>query len=95
MTWYYTRPGNTDRARIQAQLEREPGRHLVMVRYRPEHYALVEWVYNDASIDNSRVVWAREMNAAADRELFDYYKDRRVWLVEADEIPPRLVPYAP
>jgi hypothetical protein len=93
MTWYHTRPGNTDRARIQEQLEREPGRHLVMVRYRPDHFALAEWVYNDASIDQSRVVWAREMDASANREVLDYFKDRRVWLVEPDETPPRLTPY--
>jgi hypothetical protein len=93
MTWYNTRAGNTDRARMLRDLERQPGRHLVIVRYRPEHYSLVEWVYNDASIDAARVVWAREMDPVANRELFDYFKDRTVWLAEPDATPPRIGPY--
>jgi hypothetical protein len=93
MTWYYTRPGNTDRARIERQLEATPGRHLVLVRYRPDHNAFEEWVYNRASIDTAVVVWAREMDAAHNRALFDYFRDRRVWLVEADAAPPAVSPY--
>ena len=93
MTWYYTRPGNTGRARIQTQLQHEPGRHLVLVRYRPGHNAFEEWVYNEASIDAAPVVWAREMDPARNRELLDYFKDRRAWLVEADSVPPAVVPY--
>jgi hypothetical protein len=93
MTWYSTRPGNTDRARIQAQLEREPGKQLAIVRYGPRHNSLEEWVYNEASIDQARVVWAREMSAAENRELIEYYKDRQVWLVEPDAGPSRVAPY--
>lgn len=93
MTWHYTRPGNTDRARIQAKLEHEPGRHLVLVRYRPDHNPLDEWVYNEASIDAAAVVWAREMDAAHNRELLDYFKDRSVWLVEPDATPPSVSEY--
>lgn len=84
MTWYYTRPGNTARAAIEARLRREPGRHLVLVRYRPAHDALEDWVYNAASIDSAPIVWAREMDPAHDRELIAYFKDRRVWLVDPD-----------
>jgi hypothetical protein len=91
--WYATAPGNLDRARIQAQLEREPGLHLVIVRYHPDHNPLKEWVYNDASIDAAKVVWARELGAGLDGELLRYYAGRHVWLVEADGNRPAVLPY--
>jgi hypothetical protein len=47
-------------------------------------------VYNDADIDHSRVVWARDMDSAENQQLLDYFKDRKGWLLEADEEPPRL-----
>jgi len=34
------------------------------------------------------------MGAAENEELIHYYKDRRAWLLEADETPPRLAPYS-
>jgi hypothetical protein len=33
------------------------------------------------------------MDAANNLELIHYYKDRKVWLVEPDEIPARVTPY--
>ena len=42
------------------QLEATPGKHLVIVHYAPELFADHEWVYNDADIDGSKIVWARE-----------------------------------
>ena len=86
-TWYSTDFHNLDRARVLAQLRAEPGRHLAIVRYQPDHEILEEWVYNEADIDGSKVVWARDMGAAKNQELIDYYKDRQVWLVEPDEKP--------
>jgi hypothetical protein len=94
-TWYSTDFHNLDRARVLAQLQAEPGRHLAIVRYRPDHEILEEWVYNEADIDGSKVVWARDMGAAKNQELVDYFKDRKVWLVEPDEKPVRVTPYAP
>jgi hypothetical protein len=94
-TWYSTDFHNLDRARVLAQLRAEPGRHLAIVRYRPDHEILEEWVYNEADIDGSEVIWARDMSAAKNQELIDYYKERRVWLVEPDEKPVRVTPYAP
>ena len=82
------------RASIVAQLEQNIWRHLVIVRYAPDHNALAEWVYNSADIDGAKVVWAREMDATQNRKLLEYFKDRRVWLLEADAEPPKLVPYS-
>ena len=94
MTWYYTRPGNTARAGIDAELRRKPGGSLVLVRYREDHNPFDEWVYNEASIDDAKVVWAQETDAAHNRQLLDYFKKRKVWVVEPDATPPTLTPYA-
>ncbi len=98
LTWYNWTNHPTDRARILAQLEAYPGGQLVIVRYAPHTQALrvtlPEWVHNRADIDHAKVVWAQDMGAARNQELIDYYKDRRVWLVEPDKDPVKLVPYS-
>jgi hypothetical protein len=76
-----------------AKLEEHPGRQLAIVRYVPDHDPRKEWVYNAADIDGSKVVWAREMDSSANRELLEYFKDRTAWLVEPDVSPPRISPY--
>jgi len=68
-------------------------RHLVIVRYSARHVPDDEWVYNEADIDQARVVWAREMDAVKNRELLQYFADRRVWLLEVDAADPSFVPY--
>jgi hypothetical protein len=83
------------RARIAADLARTGEKHLVIVRYAPQHDVHAEWVYNAADIDASPVVWAAEMEAAANARLLEYFKGRRVWLVEADRPDMRAVPYGP
>ena len=50
------------------------------------HDPFDEWVYNSADIDGSKVVWARDMDAADNLELIRYYTDRKVWLVEPDAV---------
>jgi hypothetical protein len=82
-----------DRKTIKEALIKCPQKDLVMVRYGPDHYFYWEWVYNNADIDNSEIVWAREISPQKNKALFKYYKDRKVWLLFADESPPRLVPY--
>jgi hypothetical protein len=94
-TWYNSAPVKTDRARIEAKLESQPGAQLAIVRYATPAKAKYEWVYNRADIDGSKVVWARDMGPAQNQELIDYFKGRRVWLVQPDEDPPALSAYSP
>jgi hypothetical protein len=93
--WQWYGPGHfgTERAQVEADLERQPGNQIAIVRYAPNHYILNEWVYNGADIDHSKVVWARDMDAAHNKELIDYYADRKVWLVEPDSAPVKVTPY--
>jgi hypothetical protein len=82
------------RAKISKDLQQQGVKQLVIVRYRPEHDLHDEWVYNGAKIDESPVVWARELSPAQDKELLSYFKDRRVWLLDGDAADPTPVPYA-
>jgi hypothetical protein len=91
--WYGPLNFGVARAQIQSELERSPGKQLVIVRYSPKHEPLDEWVYNAADIDNSKVIWAREMDDANNLELIHYYKDRKVWLVQPDLQPAGIAPY--
>lgn len=92
-TWFGPEINGVERARIQARLEQLPGPQLVIVHYGSNHYPFDEWVYNSAGIGSSKVIWAREMDAAHNLELIHYYKDRQAWLVEPDAIPARISPY--
>jgi hypothetical protein len=85
VTWYWTGPGNVKRARLLSRLAAEPGTHLAIVRYSPRHDVHLEWVYNGADVDGSKVVWARDRGAAANDSLLRYFRNRRAWLVEPDE----------
>jgi hypothetical protein len=91
--WYGPDHFGTERARVEANLENLPGPQLVIVRYSPRHNPLDEWVYNSPDVDNSKVVWAREMDEAHNVELMHYYANRKVWLVEPDSLPASVLPY--
>jgi hypothetical protein len=88
--WYQSGPASFGRAAIQHQLEQMPGKQLVIVRYQTDHEPFAEWVYNDADIDKSKVVWARQIDHDRDAKLVDYFRDRHVWILDADENPPKL-----
>jgi hypothetical protein len=81
----------TSRSEIISELERRPGRQLVIVRYNSENWA-ENWVYNRADIDHSRIVWAQDMGGERNRELLDYYPDRTAWMLELYPTR-RLTPY--
>jgi len=84
--------GNLERAAITKQLENSPGHHLVIVGYGPDHDLNQEWVYNAADIDIAKIVWARDMGDRDNQELLQYFRDRKVWRLNADQSPPRLEP---
>jgi len=91
--WYGPDHFGTERARVAAEIQQLPGRQLMIVHYSARHNPMDEWVYNAPDIDDSKVVWAREMDAAHNLELMGYYRDRKVWLVEPDSIPAVVTPY--
>jgi hypothetical protein len=65
----------------------------VLVRYRPGHDPTEDWVYNEADVDASHIIWARDMGPEKNEELIEYFKDRKVWLLQPDETPLRLCTY--
>ncbi|MGH9530434.1 MAG: hypothetical protein ACRD2S_11015 [Terriglobales bacterium] len=94
--WGTTWPrGNVDRAKLLRKLDATPGEQLVIVHYGKNHDPANEWVYNSADIDHSKVVWARDMGDAGNKELLQYFNHRKVWILHPDVSPPRLDPLAP
>ncbi len=91
--WYGPDLYGMERAHIETAFERLPGKQLVLVRDSPKRDVLDQWVYNEPDIDASKVVWAWEMDAADNRELMQYYKERNAWLVQLDTNPATISRY--
>lgn len=79
-----------ERGAISSQMKSTPGKQLVLVRYGTSHDPLAEWVYNEADIDRSKIVWARDMGDDRNQELLNYYPDRTAWILEPDKLPASL-----
>jgi hypothetical protein len=92
-SWCCRVEGNHNKARIAAALDLIPGNHLVFVRAKTDEYNLLQWIYNDADIDGSRIVWARDLGAERDAELVKYYASRQVWMVNPNVEPATCVKY--
>ena len=82
--------GNLPRATLLRQLQQLPGPQLVIVHSGPASDPTLDWVYNEADIDAAKVVWARDMGSEDNKELLNYFKDRRVWQLSNDGSPPSL-----
>jgi hypothetical protein len=91
----WTCQGDPSRAAIQDHLSLQPGKHLVIVRYEPDHNIHDEWVYNGADIDAAKVLWARELDQTQNAKLLAYFKDRTAWLVVPDIDNTEIIPYSP
>ncbi len=75
-------PEYVQRMAVIEQVLKEPGMHLVLVRYesRPDYNE--DWVYNPPNVDEQLIVWAIELEETANQKLRTYYSDRTVWLFQ-------------
>jgi hypothetical protein len=86
-------PMEIRRARIEADLESRPGKHLVIVHHPYHDVPIIDWVYNGADLDRNKVVWARDMGYVKNRALIDHYHDRQVWYVDRGDLSSYIWPY--
>lgn len=93
-SWCCRVEGDLNKARISATLRRIPGDHLVIVKTKTDVMNLFQWIYNDADIDRSRIVWARDLGADRNRQMEAYFAARQVWLVDPNVEPATCVRYA-
>ena len=77
--------GDLQRLAILRKLEQMPGQQLVLVRYGPHHDVDREWVYNDADIGHSKVVWAHDMGEQGNQDLLAYFSGCQVWRIDGDD----------
>ena len=78
------------RQHLIAQLTAEPGKHLVLVRYAPNHNPYMDFVVNGAGLDHESILWARAMSQPSDEELIERFRDRHIWTLDGDAISPEL-----
>jgi hypothetical protein len=88
-----SQPANARRDQVAAKLKDQPGRHVILVRYTSTHSPHAEWVYNSADIDAQDVIWAHDLGSDENAPLLEYYKDRKIWLLQPDINPTWLDPY--
>jgi hypothetical protein len=86
---------HVQRARLLERLKHDEAQHLILVSYPPVRVGQRHWVYNEANIDEAKVVWAHQMDMAQNCKLVQYFNQRRIWSLELDEVPsiPELKPY--
>lgn len=95
-SWCCRVEGNLNKSRLIRQLEQTPGGHLVFVKAKTNEKNLFQWIYNDADIDASRVVWARDLGEARNAQLADFYHGlRTTWLVDPNVEPAQIIRYKP
>jgi hypothetical protein len=84
------------RETLLAHLEKQSGKHVVLVTYGPEESLHYEWVYNEADIDQAKVVWARDMGQRENCRLVEYFKNHIIWsvVVEGENAPVKVRPLA-
>jgi hypothetical protein len=80
------------RRRLIEQLQKQPGRHLVLVRYEPGHDPGFDYVANGADPETQKILWARELDPASNEELMRHFAERHIWRMNGDQAAPQLEP---
>ena len=80
------------RAEVKERLAREPGKHLVFVRYDDDYTVHDEWVYNPADLNAAQVLFAHDLGTR-NPELVAAYPGRTTWLVTVEKKEIHLEPY--
>ncbi|CDZ78492.1 hypothetical protein BN59_02802 [Legionella massiliensis] len=81
------------RNRVLSLLNSQPGQLLVFVHQGKLNDPNDIWVYNQANIDASKIVWANDMTPEKNQGLIDYYGNKRtVWHLN-DDAKLTLAPY--
>jgi hypothetical protein len=73
---------SSERSEIVEALEQVPGKDLVVVDDSQSFPKYGDLVYNEPDIDASSVAFAHSLSAASNARLLDYFRDRRIWLLE-------------
>ena len=76
------------RALVIEQIASQPGKHLLLVEYAPEHQPAKEWIYNSANIEQQPVLLARSMTPEQNQQLLAMYPERKAWRVMANSSKP-------
>ena len=85
-SWYTRGSEMVTFEKLQALLNRMPGKQLVLVRYAKNHRWQDSWIDNGANLATQKVIWARDLPApAANTQLLCDYADRTVWLLTPPE----------
>ena len=67
------------RRQLMHHLSNLSGQHLVVVTYAQGYSVHDEWVYNQADIDQQKIVWAHARGTSANQKLRIHYDDRSAW----------------
>jgi hypothetical protein len=94
-SWCCREKGNMNKARMTAELEQIPGKHLLFVKTKTNLDDIFQWIYNDADLDAARFVWARDLGAERNAELARSFARRQIWLVDPNAKPATRVEYSP
>ncbi|KAF0250327.1 MAG: hypothetical protein FD167_268 [bacterium] len=75
------------REEIISKVKQDKDNYLILIQYLPGERIHNEWVYNEADIDNAKVIWARSMSYEKNCELMKYFSNRKVIFLELGDEP--------